>query len=93
MLTLLSQMASSTGSSSLQCETVLFSFQVRQYIPTPNSLVETQSSPAGRFDLAECFADLMRAVVIHGDDVLAHANWELSLSWMKRYQYVVLYFM
>jgi len=43
---------------------------------------------SGQFDLPECFADLMRAVVIHGDDVLAHANWELSLSWMKRYQYV-----
>ncbi|KAG9124045.1 hypothetical protein FRC07_013090 [Ceratobasidium sp. 392] len=44
---------------------------------------------SGRFDLAECFADMMRAVVIHGDDVLAHSNWELSLSWMKRYHFLV----
>ncbi|KAG8719399.1 hypothetical protein FRC08_002942 [Ceratobasidium sp. 394] len=44
---------------------------------------------SGRFDLAECFADLMRAVIIHGDDVLAHSNWELSLSWMKRYHFLV----
>lgn len=44
---------------------------------------------SGRFDLAECFADLMRAVMIHGDDVLAHANWELNLNWMKRYHYLV----
>ncbi|CAE6400000.1 unnamed protein product [Rhizoctonia solani] len=43
----------------------------------------------GRFDLAECFADLMRAVIIHGDDVLAHANWEISLNWMKRYHFLV----
>ncbi|KAB5594010.1 BZIP transcription factor [Ceratobasidium theobromae] len=43
----------------------------------------------GRFDLPECFADLMRAVIIHGDDVLAHANWEISLSWMKRYHFLV----
>ncbi|KAG8744829.1 hypothetical protein FRC10_009353 [Ceratobasidium sp. 414] len=44
---------------------------------------------SGRFDFAECFADMMRAVVIHGDDVLAHSNWELSLSWMKRYHFLV----
>ncbi|QRV91499.1 bZIP transcription factor [Ceratobasidium sp. AG-Ba] len=44
---------------------------------------------SGRFDLAECFADLMRAVIIHGEDVLAHSNWELSLSWMKRYHFLV----
>ncbi|KAF8609285.1 hypothetical protein BDV93DRAFT_550819 [Ceratobasidium sp. AG-I] len=44
---------------------------------------------SGRFDLGECFADLMRGVVIHGDDVLAHANWELSLSWLKRYHFLV----
>ncbi|CEL57828.1 hypothetical protein RSOLAG1IB_02572 [Rhizoctonia solani AG-1 IB] len=44
---------------------------------------------SGRFDLADCFADLMRAVAIHGDDVLAHANWEISLSWMKRYHFLV----
>ncbi|CAE6411387.1 unnamed protein product [Rhizoctonia solani] len=44
---------------------------------------------SGRFDLADCFADLMRAVAIHGDDVLAHANWEISLNWMKRYHFLV----
>lgn len=44
---------------------------------------------SGRFDLAECFGDLMRAVIIHGDDVLAHANWEIGLSWLKRYHFLV----
>ncbi|QRW19216.1 bZIP transcription factor [Rhizoctonia solani] len=44
---------------------------------------------SGRFDLAECFADLMRAVIIHGDDVLAHANWEIGLNWLKRYHFLV----
>ncbi|KEP51965.1 bZIP transcription factor [Rhizoctonia solani 123E] len=44
---------------------------------------------SGRFDLAECFADLMRAVIIHGDDVLAHGNWEISINWMKRYHFLV----
>ncbi|KAJ1311321.1 hypothetical protein OPQ81_009817 [Rhizoctonia solani] len=44
---------------------------------------------SGRFDLAECFADLMRAVIIHGDDVLAHSNWEISLTWLKRYHFLV----
>lgn len=43
----------------------------------------------GRFDLVDCLHDYRRAVTIHGDDVLAHSNWEISESWLKRYKYLV----
>lgn len=44
---------------------------------------------AGRFDLVDCMHDLRTAVTIHGDDILAHANWELTPDWLKKYKYVV----
>lgn len=43
----------------------------------------------GRFDLVDCLHDYRRAVTIHGDDVLAHSNWEISESWLKRYKCVI----
>ena len=40
----------------------------------------------GRFDLVDCLHDYRHEVTIHGDDVLAHSNWEISESWLQRYK-------
>lgn len=42
----------------------------------------------GRFDLVDCLHDYRHEVTIHGDDVLAHTNWELSENWLHRYKCV-----
>lgn len=42
-----------------------------------------------RFDLVECLHDYRTAVTIHGDDVLAHSNWEISESWIRRYKVLI----
>lgn len=41
-----------------------------------------------RFNLVDCLHEYRVAVNIHGDDVLAHNNWEISESWLQRYKYV-----
>ncbi|KAH9951775.1 hypothetical protein B0H21DRAFT_684766 [Amylocystis lapponica] len=43
----------------------------------------------GRFDLVDCLHDYRLAVTIHGDDVLAHSNWEITESWLQRYKFLV----
>ncbi|KAK7695687.1 hypothetical protein QCA50_000323 [Cerrena zonata] len=43
----------------------------------------------GRFDLVDCMHDLRTAVTIHGDDVLAHSNWEISPTWLQSYKFLV----
>lgn len=43
----------------------------------------------GRFNLVDCLHDFGSAVTIHGDDVLAHANWELGETWLRRYGFLV----
>ncbi|KAI0269229.1 hypothetical protein BC834DRAFT_865365 [Gloeopeniophorella convolvens] len=43
----------------------------------------------GRFNLVDCLHDLGLAVTIHGDDVLAHANWEIGETWLRRYGFLV----
>ncbi|KAL4081712.1 hypothetical protein V8B97DRAFT_81446 [Scleroderma yunnanense] len=43
----------------------------------------------GQFSLADCLFDYKKAVKIHGDDVLAHANWELTEWWLRKYSYLV----
>lgn len=43
----------------------------------------------GRFDLVDCLHDYRNAITIHGDDVLAHSNWEISESWLQRYKFLV----
>ncbi|KAH8999356.1 hypothetical protein EDB92DRAFT_1941007 [Lactarius akahatsu] len=45
--------------------------------------------PHGRFNLVDCLHDFASAVTIHGDDVLAHANWEIGESWLRRYGFLV----
>jgi len=43
----------------------------------------------GRFDLVDCMLDLRNHVTIHGDDVLAHSNWEISETWLRKYGFLV----
>lgn len=38
--------------------------------------------------MVDCLHDYRTAITIHGDDVLAHSNWEISESWFRRYKYV-----
>ena len=40
-----------------------------------------------RFDLAECLTTLLWSTIVHGDDVLAHTNWELGEDWLRTYGY------
>ncbi|CDO74049.1 hypothetical protein BN946_scf185043.g99 [Trametes cinnabarina] len=42
-----------------------------------------------RFNLVDCLHDYRYAVTIHGDDVLAHQNWEIAESWLQRYKFLV----
>ena len=39
----------------------------------------------GKFDLVDCLLDYRNAVTIHGDDVLAHNNWEVGEKWLRQY--------
>ncbi|KAI0301784.1 hypothetical protein B0F90DRAFT_244094 [Multifurca ochricompacta] len=43
----------------------------------------------GRFNLVDCLHDFASGVTIHGDDVLAHANWEIGETWLRRYGFLV----
>ncbi|KAI0069014.1 hypothetical protein BV25DRAFT_1925416 [Artomyces pyxidatus] len=42
----------------------------------------------GRFNLVDCLHDYATAVTIHGDDVLAHSNWEIGETWLRRYGFL-----
>lgn len=44
-----------------------------------------------RFNLVDCMHEYRVAVNIHGDDVLAHNNWEISESWLQRYKYAFIF--
>ncbi|KAF8351295.1 hypothetical protein F5887DRAFT_1069025 [Amanita rubescens] len=43
----------------------------------------------GRYDLVDCLFDYRSAVTIHGDDVLAHNNWEINEKWLRQYGFLV----
>ncbi|KAJ7591235.1 hypothetical protein C8J56DRAFT_935078 [Mycena floridula] len=43
----------------------------------------------GRFDLVDCLLEYRSAVTIHGDDVLAHSNWEVNEKWLRQYGFLV----
>ncbi|TRM68290.1 hypothetical protein BD626DRAFT_481303 [Schizophyllum amplum] len=43
----------------------------------------------GKFDLVDCLLDYRNAVTIHGDDVLAHNNWEIGEKWVRQYSFLV----
>jgi hypothetical protein len=41
-----------------------------------------------KYDLVDCLIDWRRATTIHGDDVLAHGNWEVGEAFFRKYPYV-----
>jgi len=43
----------------------------------------------GQFSLSDCLFDYKKAIKIHGDDVLAHGNWELAEWWLRKYSYLI----
>jgi hypothetical protein len=54
----------------------------------PGHVFVLKRNSTGRFNLVDCLHDFASAVTIHGDDVLAHANWEIGESWLRRYGFV-----
>ncbi|KAJ8698123.1 hypothetical protein PTI98_004863 [Pleurotus ostreatus] len=42
-----------------------------------------------KFDLVDCLHSFKDEVTLHGDDVLAHVNWELSEKWLRQYGFLV----
>ncbi|KAG6855028.1 hypothetical protein C0991_005957 [Blastosporella zonata] len=42
-----------------------------------------------RYDLVECLIDYRRSVTIHGDDVLAHSNWEIGEEFLQQYGFLI----
>ncbi|OSC99174.1 hypothetical protein PYCCODRAFT_1395633 [Trametes coccinea BRFM310] len=52
-------------------------------------LILSDPITSDRFNLVDCLHDYRYAVTIHGDDVLAHQNWEIAESWLQRYKFLV----
>ncbi|KAH0839650.1 hypothetical protein J3R83DRAFT_568 [Lanmaoa asiatica] len=44
---------------------------------------------SGRFSMTDCIFDYKKAIKLHGDDVLAHSNWELAEWWLRKYSYLI----
>jgi len=42
-----------------------------------------------KYDLVDLLVDMRPAITIHGDDVLAHQNWELSEAFVRKYSYLI----
>ncbi|KAJ8468188.1 hypothetical protein ONZ45_g17338 [Pleurotus djamor] len=42
-----------------------------------------------KFDLVDCLIEYKRSVTIHGDDVLAHSNWEIGEKWLRQFGFLV----
>lgn len=40
---------------------------------------------ADRYELLDCAMDLRQSIIIHGDDVLAHSNWEIGEKFLRAY--------
>ena len=43
---------------------------------------------ADKYDLVDLLVEMRSAITIHGDDVLAHQNWELSEAFVRKFRYV-----
>ncbi|KAF5333498.1 hypothetical protein D9611_002324 [Ephemerocybe angulata] len=41
-----------------------------------------------KYELADCLINFRKAVTIHGDDVLAHGNWEISEHFFRKYPFL-----
>jgi len=42
-----------------------------------------------RYSLPDCLIDYRRNIVLHGDDVLAHSNWEISEPFLRKYGFLI----
>ncbi|KDR83541.1 hypothetical protein GALMADRAFT_235749 [Galerina marginata CBS 339.88] len=42
-----------------------------------------------RFELVDCLVDHRQSVTIHGDDVLAHSNWEMGENFIRKYSFLI----
>ncbi|KAF5364150.1 hypothetical protein D9756_000551 [Leucocoprinus leucothites] len=42
-----------------------------------------------RYSLPDCLIDYRRSIVLHGDDVLAHSNWEISEPFLRKYGFLI----
>jgi hypothetical protein len=42
-----------------------------------------------RFDLVDCLLEYRNSITIHGDDVLAHSNWEINEKWLRKYGFLI----
>ncbi|KAF8165155.1 hypothetical protein B0H34DRAFT_793579 [Crassisporium funariophilum] len=42
-----------------------------------------------RYELVDCLMDMRQAVTIHGDDVLAHSNWEIGEKFLRKYGFLI----
>ncbi|KAI5120517.1 hypothetical protein M0805_000102 [Coniferiporia weirii] len=43
----------------------------------------------GRFDLVDALHDYAKSLTLHGDDVLAHNNWEIGETWLRHHGFLV----
>jgi len=43
----------------------------------------------GRYDLVECLHLASSNLEVHGEDVLAHHNWEFKEPWLRAYGFLV----
>ncbi|EAU84262.2 hypothetical protein CC1G_01258 [Coprinopsis cinerea okayama7 len=41
-----------------------------------------------KYDLVDCLLDFRRNTTIHGDDVLAHSNWEVAEPFFRKYPFL-----
>ncbi|KXN86350.1 hypothetical protein AN958_10212 [Leucoagaricus sp. SymC.cos] len=42
-----------------------------------------------RYSLPDCLIDYRRSIVLHGDDVLAHSNWEIGEPFLRKYGFLI----
>lgn len=43
----------------------------------------------GRYDLLDCIHEFRLSVKVHGDEILNHANWEISEKWLRNFNLLV----
>jgi hypothetical protein len=58
----------------------------------PNSSFTTMTVDdifVGRYDLVECLHLASSNLEVHGEDVLAHHNWEFKEAWLRAYGFVL----
>jgi len=42
-----------------------------------------------RYELLDCAMDLRQSIILHGDDVLAHSNWEIGEKFLRKYGFLI----